>query len=215
MQRIFVIGPGPQARAIPDLVNACGDMELLGYVDVANERRFLKGDAARLPVYDGEQFPSELRVKLGEFAVIVTVDRKGIRQKVIEQIKESGLPVANIIHPTAVVSPSARLGRGILMLPGVVIGPGASIGNHVIINSAATVDHDSVIEDDVIISPGVHLAGYVVVKSGTLIGIGACSVPGVTIGSNCLIGAGAVVTADIPDNVVAAGVPARVIRSQS
>jgi acetyltransferase-like isoleucine patch superfamily enzyme len=61
----------------------------------------------------------------------------------------------------------------------------------------------------------VHLAGFVTIKSGTFIGIGACSVPGVTIGVNCTIGAGAVIIGDIPDNVVAAGVPAKVIRSQS
>lgn len=37
--------------------------------------------------------------------------------------------------------------------------------------------------------------------------------PGVTIGANCVIGCGSVVTHDIPDNSVAAGVPARVIKS--
>ena len=37
--------------------------------------------------------------------------------------------------------------------------------------------------------------------------------PGVTIGSNCVIGCGAVVTHDIPDNSIAAGVPAKVIKS--
>ena len=37
--------------------------------------------------------------------------------------------------------------------------------------------------------------------------------PGVNVGSNCIIGAGAIVTKDIPNNSVAAGVPARVISS--
>jgi len=69
-----------------------------------------------------------------------------------------------------------------MMLPGVIIGPGASIGDHVILNTAATIDHDSVLQDNVII------------------------------GHNYLIGAGSVITESIPDNVVAAGVPAKVIR---
>lgn len=215
MERVLIIGTGPQARAIPDVVAACGDLALLGFVDVANERRFLKGDAARLPVYDDEQFPSELTAKLGEFSVLIAIDRREVRPQVIVRVRQSGLPLANIIHPSSVISPSARLGRGILILTHVSISPGASIGDNVILNSAVTVDHDSTLQDDVIVSPGVHLAGGVVVKSGTLIGIGACSVPGVTIGSNCLIGAGAVITNDIPDSVVAAGVPAKVIRSLS
>ncbi len=215
MERVLVIGPGPQARSVPDIIAAGGIWELLGFVDVADERRFLRGDAASLPVYEATQFPEELRAKLGEFSVLLAIDRKGIRQQLIEQVKQAALPLANIIHPSAIVSPSARLGGDILVAPGVIIGPGASIGNHVIINSGATIDHDSVIQDDVIISPGVHLAGSVTVKSGTLLGIGACSVPGVTIGANCTLGAGAVVIADIPDNVVAAGVPAKVLRPQS
>ncbi|OGO06187.1 MAG: hypothetical protein A2Y60_01175 [Chloroflexi bacterium RBG_13_54_9] len=215
MERVLIIGPGPQARSIPDAIAAAGTQELLGFVDVANERRFLRGDGTHFPIYEAAQFPEELKEKLGEFSVLITIDRKGIRQQLIEQVRQAGLPLANIIHPSAVISPSARLGGGILIAPGVIIGPGASIGNHVIINSAATIDHDSIVQDDVIISPGVHLAGFVTVKNGTFIGIGACSVPGVTIGANCTIGAGAVVIGDIPDNVVAAGVPAKVIRTQS
>ena len=215
MERVLIIGPGPQARSIPDVIAAAGNCELIGFVDVANERRFSRGDAAHFPVYESAQFPAELKAKLGEFSVLITIDRKGIRQQVIAQVRQAGLPLANIIHPSAIISPSAHLGGGILVAPGVIIGPGANIGDHVIINSAATIDHDSVVQDDVIISPGVHLAGYVVVKSGTFIGIGACSVPGVTIGANCTIGAGAVVIGDIPDNVVAAGVPAKVLRPQS
>jgi acetyltransferase-like isoleucine patch superfamily enzyme len=44
------------------------------------------------------------------------------------------------------------------------------------------------------------------------IGYGACILRGVTVGDNCILGTSAVVTRDLPDNAVAAGVPARVIR---
>jgi acetyltransferase-like isoleucine patch superfamily enzyme len=44
------------------------------------------------------------------------------------------------------------------------------------------------------------------------VGYGACVLRGVTVGDNCVIGANAVVTSDLPDNAVAAGVPARVVR---
>ena len=45
------------------------------------------------------------------------------------------------------------------------------------------------------------------------IGGGAIILPGVTIGDNVVIGAGSIVTKDIPDNVIAAGNPCRVIRA--
>src|SRR5579884_2103668 len=44
------------------------------------------------------------------------------------------------------------------------------------------------------------------------LGYGACVLRGVTVGDNCVVGTSAVVTKDLPDNAVAAGVPARVIR---
>ena len=62
------------------------------------------------------------------------------------------------------------------------------------------------------VSPGAHLAGKVHVGELTHIGIGASVVQGVEIGRNVIVGAGGVVTRDLPDNVTAVGVPAKVIR---
>lgn len=214
MDRVLIIGAGPQVRIIPDMVAACDNLELLGFVDVANEGRFLRGEVSRFNIYDGNQFPAELKAKLGDFSVLVGNDNTELRLKLITQVKEAGLSLVNIIHPSAIISPSAKVGGGILMAPGVIVGPGVEIGDHVILNVAVTIDHDSQIEDNVIISPAVHLAGGVKVGSGCFIGIGACSVNGVSIGSNNLIGAGSVITRDVPDNVVAVGVPAKVIRTR-
>jgi hypothetical protein len=46
----------------------------------------------------------------------------------------------------------------------------------------------------------------------TQVGIGACAIPGVRIGERTIVGAGAAVVTDIPDDVVAVGVPAKVIK---
>ncbi|MCU0947380.1 MAG: acyltransferase [Porphyrobacter sp.] len=51
------------------------------------------------------------------------------------------------------------------------------------------------------------------IGSNCFIGAGSIILPGVTIGDNCIIGAGSVVTSDIPSNTIAAGNPARIIRS--
>nr|WP_243692494.1 acyltransferase [Curtobacterium sp. PhB146] len=53
----------------------------------------------------------------------------------------------------------------------------------------------------------------ILVGDGTWIGSRATILPGVRIGSGCVVGAGAVVTSDVPDNSVYAGVPARLIRA--
>ncbi|GAB3957805.1 DapH/DapD/GlmU-related protein [Micromonospora vulcania] len=62
-------------------------------------------------------------------------------------------------------------------------------------------------------SLGVDLRGRIRVGDDVHLGVRTTILAGVTIGNRCVIGAGSVVTRDIPDDSVAAGVPARVIRS--
>lgn len=54
--------------------------------------------------------------------------------------------------------------------------------------------------------------GPVIIKKNAWLGEGVAVMPGVTIGENAVIGANSVVTKDIPDNAIAAGIPARVIK---
>ena len=100
-------------------------------------------------------------------------------------------------------------------MAGAVINPGSQIGQSVIINTSASVDHECVIADAAHICPGVHLAGRVQVGAATHVGIGTTVIERINIGSGSFIGAGSVVVDDIPDGVVAYGVPARVIRKVS
>ncbi len=117
-----------------------------------------------------------------------------------------------VVHPTAWVAPSARLGRGTVVFAGAVVQPEAEIGEHVIINTGASVDHDARVGDHAHVAPGARLGGEVQVGEGTLMGIGSVAIPTVRIGAWSIVGAGAAVVVDLPDAVVAVGVPARVRR---
>jgi acetyltransferase-like isoleucine patch superfamily enzyme len=61
-------------------------------------------------------------------------------------------------------------------------------------------------------SPGVHVSGNCQIGDFCNIGTNATILPRVKLGNNVTIGAGAVVTKDIPDNCVAVGVPAKIIK---
>ena len=93
------------------------------------------------------------------------------------------------------------------------VNSGARIGENAIINTLAGVEHECVIQDGVHVSAGARLGGNVTVGQATTIEIGATVGARVIIGADSVIGAGAVVLRDIPDGVLAYGIPARVIRS--
>ncbi len=88
------------------------------------------------------------------------------------------------------------------------------IGNHVCITSGVRfVTHDGgvwVFRDEF---PDLDVMAPITVGNNVFIGINTVLLPGVSIGDNVVIGAGSVVIGPIPSNSVAAGVPARVIKS--
>ncbi len=111
----------------------------------------------------------------------------------------------NALHATAIISPSARLGKGILINTGAIINANSTIEDGVICNTSVIIEHDCHIKTCAHLAPGVRLGGNVEIGPNTLIGIGSIILPGVTIGCNCIIGAGSTITKNIPDNMIAKG----------
>lgn len=144
--------------------------------------------------------------------VIIGIGNNNIRLKKQAEICAAGFSIATVIHPAAIVSPSAYIGYGTVIMPGTIINADVTIGEASIINSNAVVEHDCTIASGVHISPGVSLAGAVKVNFASWVGIGASVIQQVTIGKNVIVGAGSVVLFDLPDNVTAVGVPARIIK---
>ncbi len=144
--------------------------------------------------------------------VIVSIGDNEIRKMIVDKLNcRFGIAV----HPSAIVSPYARIGEGTVVMPGSVINAGAKIGKHCIINTGACVDHECVIDDFAHISPNVALCGQVHVGEGTLVGVGSSIIPCVHIGDWSIIGAGAVILKDVPSEVTVVGVPGRVIKINS
>lgn len=88
------------------------------------------------------------------------------------------------------------------------------LGDHVVVGSGTRfVTHDGgvwVFRDR---DPEMGIYAPIIVGNNVFVGINVSIMPGVTIGDNCVIGMGSIVTRDIPPGSVAAGVPARVIKT--
>jgi len=129
-------------------------------------------------------------------------------------MESTGCRMITAIHPGAIASSSARIGNGSQLLAGSILGPDSSLGRGVIVNTRASVDHECQISDGVHLAPGVTLCGLVRIGRAAFIGAGAVVLPRIRIGAGSVVGAGALVTRDIPDNVVAYGQPAKIIRAR-
>jgi sugar O-acyltransferase (sialic acid O-acetyltransferase NeuD family) len=129
-------------------------------------------------------------------------------------LRFGGIRWAAVIHPSAYVHPSVRIGHGSVVFAGSAIQPDTTVGSHCVINTLASVDHDCILGDYVHIAPGANLAGGVSLGEGVLVGVGSVVIPNVSVGSWSVVGAGAVVTQKLMPGVLAVGVPANSIRKR-
>jgi len=155
--------------------------------------------------------PVDRLAKMEVRRAVVAVGANRARQRLVNHV-ETEVPDLHwlvVVHPSAVVHPTANLGPGTVVMAGAVVQPDANLGAHTIVNTAASVDHDCTGGDFVHVAPGVRLGGGVSLGEGAFLGIGAVAVPGARVGAWAVVGAGATVVREIPPGVIAVGTPAR------
>jgi sugar O-acyltransferase (sialic acid O-acetyltransferase NeuD family) len=199
---VYVIGAGGHAKVVIRMLQDLGHRVAAVFDD---NPRLGGATLVGCPVFA----PVERIRHYARCPAIIAIGDNATRRRIADRYD---LPWMTAVHPLALVDRSVRLGVGTVVFARAVVQVDSSLGDHVIVNHAATVDHDCRVGDCVHLAPGVHLAGGVTVHEGALMGIGAVAIPGTRIGTGAIVGAGAVVTDHLPEQVVAAGVPARVIK---
>lgn len=212
MQNIIILGAGGFGREVLDILIAQNKIserwKILGFID---ENPKLKGKVLNgYPVLGSFDWFSKADTK--ETIVVCAIGDNVSKKKVVEKAKSLGLKFANVVHPSVVMTDFVTLGEGVIICAGCILTNQITIGNHVIINLDVTIGHDAIIKDFCTLSPGVHISGRNKIGEGANIGTGAVTIQGITIGRWSIIGAGAVIAQDIPDRVVAVGIPAKPIK---
>lgn len=124
------------------------------------------------------------------------------RKKFVTEYSHNGANFINVIHSAAYISPSAKLGNGIVIGPHVNLGPNTSVGDFTLINSRCSLGHDTKIGKFNFISPNVCFSGFTEVGDENLFGINSVTIPGIKIGNRNKIAAGMVIHNDVGDDEV-------------
>lgn len=209
--KALIYGCGGHGRVILDVLRSQHG-ERLSAVFVDDDPRLDGSDIDGIPVRSATALPELL---CEGFAAVAGIGNNQVRARCYYALKAHGFALLQAIHASAVVSPMARLAEGVVLMPGAIVNTGARIAENACINTGASADHDVVIGAHAHLFPGARLTGNVHVGDYSVISSGAIVAPGIRVGSNSMIGAGAVVLDDVPDNVVAYGVPARVVRARA
>jgi sugar O-acyltransferase (sialic acid O-acetyltransferase NeuD family) len=208
-RRIFVYGAGGHGKVVADVFVCRGESEFAGFVD---DREELWGTRVMgLTVLGGGDWLWR-EAGLVRAAVALGVGNGLARRRIAERCAAWGVEILTVAHPRATVAGAADLGCGTVVMAGAVINAGARIRAGVIVNSGAVVEHDAEIGDCAHVAPRAAMGGAARLGEYSHLGMGAVVLERVRVGSHTIVGAGAVVVRDLPDGVVAMGVPARICR---
>ena len=164
-----------------------------------------------------------------ELGPIIEANSDRIADIVIENdARNSAIPMLdkkNInarIEPGAIIREQVQIGDRAVIMMGAIINIGAVVGEGSMIDMGAVLGGRATVGKNCHIGAGAVLAGViepasakpVTIGDGTLVGANAVVIEGVQVGRNCVVAAGAVVIDDVPDNMVVAGCPAKIIKQR-
>lgn len=190
---IFIYGASGHGKVIADIIRSLGHT-VAGWIDdkVSEDTLLWKQFCSLYP----------------QGTIALGIGGNNARESVAKKVQEAGYSLATLIHPSAIISDSAVIKEGSVVMPLAIVNADTLVGEGCIINSGAVVEHDCILENYVHISPNAALAGGVHIKNNTHVGIGSTIIQNLTIGANTIVAAGSVVTKDVSDHVLIAGVPA-------
>lgn len=208
-KKLLILGAGGNSVGIVDAIEAAAPhsgFTIAGFLDdlTENRGRTILGYPVLARVDEAGRFGDCMLVN-----GISSVDSFRKREGIIARAGVSPERFATVIHPGAVVSVRAQVGRGCVVLANSVICPEAVLEDHVLILQGSTVNHHTRVGAHATLSAGVTLLGYVDIGRSGFIGGGSSVAPYVKIGERALVGMGSVVLRDVLPGRVAAGNPAR------
>lgn len=201
MNKIIIIGAGGHAAEIRDYithynlsVKTEAQWEVIGFLD-DNENNYIAYDFKE--PFLGTIKDHQVRK---EAAYIMGIANIKYRRPIVSTFIDQGAQFATLIHPTAIISPSAIINEGCVISHNASVGPKAKIGKFNMLNSRCTIGHDTQMGDYNFIGPQVVLSGLTKIGNDNMFGVNAATIPSIEVGCNNTIAAGMILTKNVHDN---------------
>ena len=199
MNKICLFGASGHGKVVKEIASS-NNIKVEVFVDDNPKSSFIHN----IPVITSDKIQ-----KYTNQDFVISIGNNHDRKEISKKLNNSFI---ELIHKNAIISTSAIVLEGTVVMAGAIINADTQIGKHTIINTNAIIEHDCKIDNYVHISPNATITGNVRVGEGSHIGTGAIIVPNIVIGKWVTVGAGAVVIKNIPDFATVVGNPARIIK---
>lgn len=207
-KEIFIVGAGTYGEAMCELAEIL-DYSVKGFYDEDDK----KSNTMVMDVKVIDKFSNLKKDEIKGKNFIVAIGNNKIRQTIMEKINKLGGITPTLIHPTATISPSAEIGKGVYIQANAYIWTKVKIDDYCIISPNVVICHHTSIGKACLISNVSGIGASLKIEDRVFVGMGSTIVTGINIvGKDSIVGAGAVVLKDLDENSVYAGVPAKKIR---
>lgn len=210
MKDLYIVGAGTYGEVMHELAEDC-DYNVVAFYDEDESK--IGTRVMDTEVVGKFSLLSDDDIKGKNF--VVAIGNNKVRYSIMTEINRKGGITPSLIHPSAKVSKSAKIGRGVYIQMGAVIWTKVELGDYVIVSPNTVIAHHSKVGKACLISTLCAVGASIEIGDYAFFGFGSIAITGIhRVGKNVYLGAGTTVTKDTPDNVLMVGTPAKVIKER-
>ena len=202
-KKLAIIGAGKAALQVVDAVIASNSHTIVFFYDsnLSLENKTLLNLPVKITMDPLQMLKDYENGLFDEIIVSFSGNITG-RKEIFDEIVKVGIPIANVIHPSAIISHYTLLGKGNLIFANARIGPFAAIGDNNVISSYCSLEHHNLLGSNNTFGPSVIFSGSCTIGDSNRFGTGIFIEPNVKIGSNCIISSGIVLNSNVADSTL-------------
>lgn len=207
-RRILIIGAGGFGREVLQWASAAWPSDakrIAGFLSADSDR--LNGHATPLAIIGD---PETFELEPGD-ACLLAIGTPGVRRQVAESLLARGAEFLSLIHPTAIVAPTAEIGAGSIICPYAIVSDSCQLGRFVLMNYHSSLGHDAAAGDFAVLSPYATLGGGASIAEEVFLGLHASVGPGRTVGAKSKVSANSCILANASADSMIYGVPGRIL----